>query len=164
MQSARLPLRGGDMKRPETYQQPATYEEIVQCAASVHNRRLKELESAEKHIREIQDDLASLAKAGMSYGVGAGSMFLVDVSHELSGSSDAPQKRALHIDGGRIDECKDRLAKGFIALGWRVAHTSAQISSAILILQKPKTQARLHLYVSRRYVESLGTTSPREDA
>lgn len=152
------------MKRQTVYQHPTTYEEIVQWAASTHNRRLKELKSAEKHIRAMREDLSYLAKTGSLYGVGAGSMFLVDVTSELTGRYTAQRKRALHIDGGIFEEYRDRLANGFFALGWQVEHTRTQIASATLILRKPKTQTRVHLYVSKQYVDSLGIVPAREVA
>ena len=135
------------------YKHPTTYEEIVAYEHDRHTRRLMQLKQAEKAIRAVSDDLATLSAHHLVVSVGGHSMYLLDCKHyfETNGRS----KSALFLDSGIFRQNGDRLVEGFISLGWLVEALNAERALPRVLLRRLKTQVRIILDVTDEFAKSL---------
>ena len=128
---------------------PTTYEEIVAFQHELHAHRLSQLKRAEKAIRAISAELASLAERGMLVGVGHASMYLLDCKHYFGRS-----KSALFLDSGIFRTQGNRLVEGFISFGWIVEAAKVE-GLPLVLLRRPKTQTRIVLDVTDEFARAL---------
>lgn len=142
------------MKRrmPSPPKHPTTYEEIVAFQHKQHAHRLGQLKRAEKAIRAISAELASLAERGMLVGVGHASMCLLDCKHYFE--TDGRSKSALFLDSGIFRTQGNRLVEGFISFGWIVEAAKVE-GLPLVLLRRPKTQTRIVLDVTDEFAKAL---------
>lgn len=131
---------------------PTTYEEIVAFQHELHAHRLSQLKQAEKTIRAISAELASLAERGMLVGVGHASMYLLNCKHYFE--TDGRSKSALFLDSGIFRAQGNRLVEGFISFGWIVEAVKVERLPQVL-LRRPKTQTRIVLDVTDEFANTL---------
>lgn len=141
------------MKRTPTYQHPTTYEAIVAHQCARHERRLRQLELAEKAIRAVSVDLASSAKRGLLVEVGEYSLYLVD--RNIRFGTKGRSKSALYISTGLFRETCDRFVEAFKGLGWIVEAINMERSFSQALLRRPKTEFRIVLDLSEAFAKTI---------
>jgi hypothetical protein len=141
------------MKRTAEYQHPTTYEAIVAHQCARHDRRLHELKRAEKAIRAVSADLATLAKRGLLVEVGEYSLYLVD--HTVRFHTKGRSKSALFISTGVFRETANRFVEAFVGLGWVVQALDINRSLSQVLLHRPRTEFRIVLDLSEEFPKTL---------